>query len=511
MDSVSVKICGTVLEEGTSKSASELRFEIQENLDDVEQFLFGKLQSWRGNFSIEIETNEFLLAVVDRIRSYPVLINTLSRPCEFTGSVDLTEVGEIAKNVEKAFLNAGYTLLDSTLVTGTLSVPAGHFYKTHKQSGETKKHKYFEFKNEASLSSDINEQKFIDELHEVYLKVFSELISRCNGRTIVIPLSAGYDSRIVLSYLKHLKYPNIVAFSYGQKNFWEIEFAKEVAACADVRWLQYVTSSKDRSFFFSDFVQSFYWQAFNFEQVPQMNDLYALTHFLDAKMIPADSIVVNGQSGDFVDGGHIPESLLGPSNFSEMIQVIERKHFSLWGEGKFNLSEHLQPPNSFFVGSEGSTELWREFERFEYLHRQAKFVVNGQRVYDFLDLDWELPLWDDEVMNFWQTVPLSLRKGRRLTRALAGKKNLAGLFSLPTTPKKVWGHIPTPVRLIQWVFSKTGNVEFANQMLSNYFGTYSSYYPVTGIVDYLQSANGHKNAVSFHTKYVLDRLHAKNS
>ena len=51
-------------------------------------------------------------------------------------------------------------------------------------------------------------------------------------------------------------------------------------------------------------------------------------------------------------------------------------------------------------------ELADAFEAWEWQERQAKFIVNSVRVYDFWGHDWWMPLWDAGFMRFWQGVPL---------------------------------------------------------------------------------------------------------
>ena len=53
-------------------------------------------------------------------------------------------------------------------------------------------------------------------------------------------------------------------------------------------------------------------------------------------------------------------------------------------------------------------------EWFEWQERQAKFIANNVRGYEFLGLRWRLPFWDKDLVEWWRSVPLSLRIGRGL-------------------------------------------------------------------------------------------------
>ena len=46
-------------------------------------------------------------------------------------------------------------------------------------------------------------------------------------------------------------------------------------------------------------------------------------------------------------------------------------------------------------------------ELLEYENRQTKYVVNSQRIYDFYNLSWLLPLWNKSYIKFWEKVPLN--------------------------------------------------------------------------------------------------------
>ena len=54
------------------------------------------------------------------------------------------------------------------------------------------------------------------------------------------------------------------------------------------------------------------------------------------------------------------------------------------------------------------------YEIWEYYERQVKFIIQGQRIYDYFGFDWYLPFWDGEAIRFWSEMPLELRKNQYL-------------------------------------------------------------------------------------------------
>lgn len=506
-----IKLVGKIYREGKLLK----REQIEEKLcslakDDTNLAL--EARKWTGNFSITFETPDTLYAIVDQKRSFPILVNF--EKCEIH-SQRITKENlrsfEIDYEQFKSFYFSGYTLGDRTMAKNILSIPAGHIYIINKKTKKIKRKKYFSFFPSNKNRSDEQLDDYLHKFDRCYRQVFGQLIENANGRPIVIPLSAGYDSRLVLLYLKKLKYDNIQTFSYGNRDFWELDFAKRVAEKSKVRWYRYTCTPSDRRLFYQPSVQNFYWASFNLEQVPQMNDYYAIDHLITSRVISRDSVIVNGQSGDFIDGGHLPDYSFTTGRTQDLMQAIKVKHFSLWkcfGDSKIETS-FLKKQLEIFV-DELSSHIRKNpngfYEQFEYLHRQTKFVVNGQRVYDHFKLDWELPFWDPKIMEFWMDVPIDLRFDRRLTKYVAQKLDMNGLFSIPTKPKAVWKHVPILVRFLQYIDAKIDNKLEINERIANFYNTYSSLYPVVSFSEYRRISRGHKNSYSFHTDLICKEI-----
>ena len=89
-------------------------------------------------------------------------------------------------------------------------------------------------------------------------------------------------------------------------------------------------------------------------------------------------------------------------------------------------------------------------EFLEYENRQTKFVANCQRIYEFYNLKWQLPLWDKSFINFWSYVPLKYKIDQKLYKDTLNELNMG----------KVWGGkydlkpfvSPSWVRTIRYMF-----------------------------------------------------------
>jgi asparagine synthetase B (glutamine-hydrolysing) len=139
----------------------------------------------------------------------------------------------------------------------------------------------------------------------------------------------------------------------------------------------------------------------------------------ERRMIPADSVIIPGHSADFLEGSHLPESFFNSPEISkaQLYKEIFKRHYSLWktkdleSQAVFGkrIDAVLAAPEML-----SNTEAASLFDNWDYQERQAKFIVNSVRAYEFWGYDWRLPLWDHELMDFWAEVPLPYKHQRNL-------------------------------------------------------------------------------------------------
>ena len=57
-----------------------------------------------------------------------------------------------------------------------------------------------------------------------------------DGRTIAVPLSAGLDSRLIVSGLKRIGYGNVKCFAYGLPGNYEAAASRKIAGALGFDW-----------------------------------------------------------------------------------------------------------------------------------------------------------------------------------------------------------------------------------------------------------------------------------
>jgi asparagine synthase (glutamine-hydrolysing) len=484
------------------------------------------LMTIHGHFAIIFEYKNKIFAATDRTASYQIFYTKNSKAIlvgnDAQSLVDKARLSEIDEAAILSLSMSGYVAGNRTVLKNLSTLQPGialfvEQFKIQKISY----HKYIP----TQLSYVDNEPNLLEKLSEITLDVLERIKDKANGRQIVVPMSAGFDSRLILSGLKYLNTPNLVSFSYGQRNNFEAETAKRVSKKLAVNW-QFVpmSNASQRDFFRSSLHSDYICFSHDFISTPFEQDLYPVQKLLSTGYIDRDALIINGNSGDYISGGHIPDLASGQELPDErvlnvLLKGFIKKHFSLW-EGKFSQENELtiygllidELKNEGLLNNRSSMAytLW---ERLEFLNRQSKYVISGQRVYDFLNIDWDLPLWSDAYLDFWSGVPLNLKVGQKLYKQMLLKKNWCGVWdNIPTNHKTISPSWIRPVRFIaKCICSPFGreNWHKFEKRVFNYWMDWGGNYAVEPYISLLTRKEIPRNSVSIHTEKYIEFLYQK--
>lgn len=367
------------------------------------------IKSIRGHFAFILYSDDILISVVDRVRSIPI----------FYTNKDTIVVGNHApiianslnsekdKYSEKAALEiamSGYTLNNKTLHNNISQLCAGELLVVVRNVVRIEK--YYTY-SPWSVNNN-NKVKLKKELTEISRELMSSVVKNSDGRELVVPLSAGNDSRFIASGLKEVGAKNVHCFSYGISNNFEVKTAREVANQLGYRWSYIPLSiSKQKEYFKGGLFNNFLKYTDTLSNSPVLIDYSAVKLLHESKKISRDAIFINGNSGDFITGGHIVNDR--DMDINRLVEHIIVKHFGLWEclKDTSNINKISMELKAIIADLMNTHNLTKSNlsdigESIEWFGRQSKFVTTTQRSYEFYGYDWMLPMWDSIYMDFWE-------------------------------------------------------------------------------------------------------------
>ncbi len=387
------------------------------------------LLALNGNFALALETPRYIFCTVDRVRSIPLFYAVSGDEAIFSDDANhLLDRLNTPFNEENGaeFLVTGYVTGPDTLFDGISQLQAGEYLVYDKRDGTLATRIYHRFWHGYFFSD--SEEDLLDRLDEVFGRVFQRLIESTKGRQIVVPVSGGLDSRIIVAMLKRLGVEDVICFTYGKKGNREAEISRQVTEALGYRWY-FVEYTKEKLYdcYHSDEMQCYLKYGGNLVSLPVIQDFLAVKELNDEGKIRENAVFVPGHSGDMLAGSWIPHDIEEmPHDLDCCIIHSLKRHYSLWRWNKTEkLGEIFQERIRKAIGNiniHDAASLSNGIEHFNFNERQAKFIVNSVRVYEFFGFQWRIPLWDAELIEFFLRAPLPHRMGQVLYVKCAAKQ-----------------------------------------------------------------------------------------
>lgn len=501
---------------------------LKDSLDqESEQGCVTKIfQQLDGHFALIYQNNDCTVAAVDRIRSIPLLYAKTSNNkwlISDHAAPILNKLQIASESINKAAATeialSGFCIGGKTLYENIHGFLPGEYitYTDNKAALRNKYHMYSPWKGVQNTDTNRN---FKEELLTRTLKVLQKTIDSSKGQKILVPLSAGMDSRVIISGFKELGFENVECFSYGRKGNHEAYTAKKIADKLGYKWhFLPTTTANFRRIRNTEEYQEYLKKSDSLISTPVEQDVVTL-HMMKSYDWAQNGIVVNGQTGDFISGNHIPKSLQAPSKISsiqeakqQLFSSIFAKHFGLWP----SLFEELEKQDFIDqimaeLEETSAPEITKDnayalYEYYEFVNRQAKYVLGNQRGYEHYGFGWRLPLWDNEFVEFWENIPLKYKVNQNLYKSSMSEANWGGVWnSLLPAPTWVTPYYIRPLRFLGKVicspFGKPTWHRFENRFFAHPMDSLRKYAAVSWW-DVAATSRPHRNAISWLTTLYL--------
>ena len=358
------------------------------------------VSSLNGVFSVIVQKEDFVASALDITRLYPIFY-TFKNKMWYISDNPYTLISSESYLSSEALLqirSLDTVFSGETIIKNIYQLEVGEVVE-FKEKGETEKRKYFHYNIHKSQvqSSDV------DTMEIVLKSAIDRLVKHAGGRQIVMPLSAGYDSRIIISLLKECGYKNVLTYTMGSHSKdSECPIAKKVADILGYTNFSLNLNTIYKEVDLSDF-DSYVKYVGSFTNLCWMSEYVCIKWLQKNNLIDSDAIVVPGHAGDFFAGMDVTKAL-----------VRERDSLNLLSfRLLYNAFESYSPIRLFksirkqlsFASTLGNypPSLYVDFI---YRNRLSAFASNSARAYTFLGYEVAFPLWDRSFIEIMRKLPL---------------------------------------------------------------------------------------------------------
>ncbi|QZP38243.1 asparagine synthase C-terminal domain-containing protein [Halobaculum magnesiiphilum] len=372
-------------------------------------------RSVTGFFSVLTPIDDGWCIAADYINSYPIYYVSTTGPIHLTDSQEhaIQELSNTEFDTVSTaeYRTASYVTGPQTLLKGVSQSQAGEII--HLSPSGIDKERYFNF--EYGNQHD----RTFEHVHRNWEICISRLIEYANGRPIWVPLSAGFDSRYIVTALAEMGYPNLNSFSWSSRPQQDEHLtAERVARSLGVEHHHWEPSHEDwRRIYRSSGREELDNQLW-LSSVPVLREWGAVRELANQGTVPENSVIVPGHSGDMIAGSHLSDVALSPPvSEREVIDEILRIHYrynAIDQTQEEHIRERIRDVIQF--GGGPLTQALEAVERFDWRERQAKWITAATKTHGQTGLDWWLPFWDAECVDFWLDTSFKQRSGRRFQR-----------------------------------------------------------------------------------------------
>ncbi|WP_372648991.1 hypothetical protein [Draconibacterium sp.] len=233
-----------------------------------------------------------------------------------------------------------------------------------------------------------------------FRKVFEKYYNQLKNKQIFLPLTRGYDSRLLACLLAEFGHKEVLCVTWGRKNISEKQTAQKVAEKLgfQYRFIEYneelIDNFKTDQTFIDYANYSGHWSS-----MPYLQDYFAVKFLKEKKLINENTVALPGHPGDFLRGAHLNSSILDLKASKLGATLIKTLGTSLTAEPDFRaaLQKYLEE-NLLIQKSLSPAEV---YEIWDLRERQCKFISNSNHVYSFFGIEVLMPLFDKQNLQFF--------------------------------------------------------------------------------------------------------------
>lgn len=379
----------------------------------IEKLLFSKNKSdnlslLNGRFVATGIVKNIPFILTDRIRSFPLfyIISNIQISVSDNPKTLITGRMKIDKKAENQFLASGFIWENKTLIKEIKQCPPSTLILFTDSKPQIIS--YFSYATQSTNPTTLIEAS--ERLKTILDNVMERTLRVINDKQIAVPLTGGFDSRFLVSWLYRKGLKKIVTFTNGLPGSKEFKYARQVAEKFGFEWHPVYHDNKTLK---STLAKKDSWNDYiNFASGATSMSYFQDILSLEKLKLSQDTVIIGGHFGGFIAGSRLlpfqnttPTQLLLNQTF---------KRFFPFFDGSRATKKHLQK-TLFDEYARKSTNIpYSIIEDIDFKERQSKFIANSCRSYDYYVNSTILPFTDNEIIDFFKTLPFELKLNKKL-------------------------------------------------------------------------------------------------
>lgn len=374
-----------------------------------------------------------VIAAVDRSRSIPLFYFRTSNGYVIADAPDTNHNKKPKLNIDPVsaaeFLLSGYVSGKETLYKNVFQIQPGEFveFPIDRPSAKYVPHRYFQyFPKDVSAN---RREELEEEIEQILETTFARLAGFLKGKTVILPLSGGYDSRLIAWMLKKHGVDNVLCYTYGVAANPERVIAEQVAKTLGFEWRFIEYNAERWAKCMSSPEMSGYWDyAFRGTSSPHLQDFPAVMELTKEFHSGAPLVFLPGHVADSWAGYQVLKSMeerasLPPTEYHSdyvmlrgclVVSAIVHHHLSLWPvaprlwdiEPWRSVARKIHDNVLAYENPRGYG-VWT-YAEWALRSRLALWLVNACRCFEYFGGTFMLPLGTNELIGFLARLPKGL-------------------------------------------------------------------------------------------------------
>ncbi len=428
-----------------------------------------------------------VLLASDRSRSVPLFYAQLPSRLIISYSARriLAELGEvqIAESAAMELLLSGYVSNEETIYRDIHQLqPAEILEWSARTDWSLARCNYFPFYE--GHPCETSEPQLKEELEDILESVFTRFAKVLKGRRIILPLSGGFDSRLIAWMLYKNGIRDVTCYTYGTEGNAQVPIARRVAENLGFRWRFIEYNATRWAHCMGSRKMTEYWDyAFRGSALPHLQDFPAYLS-MESDFDSADpAVILPGHVGDawasefalrrFDQCAFHPLCELH-TNYTliegnPVVSSVIYRHLNLWpvpqrrwtAEPWSRLADKIRCAVTTYA-RQGDQGIWSYIE-WVIRNRTALWILRTLRCVEYFGGNYRLCLGDYHLIDFLRRLPLAHLHLRKLYAA--------------TMRQRVFGKATCPLRDVPVLSGATGRVSLKRRTLESMkrFGLYGHY------------------------------------